>query len=296
MMVKITYVWCGSCGRKGAYSVPGRGVTRCRFCRALNPPLLGHPEEKEFHKALERGELELVYQPEVVLPEGDLVGVEALLRWNRPERGVLPPAVFLRRAEETGLIVPIGTWVLHEACRQAARWRHEQSEEPALAVSINLSGRQFDSGLLETVASCLSATGLPSSLLRLEVTESIFLGDVGSAARQLESLRELGVKVTLDSFGGPDSSLNALREFPVDFVKLDRSLLGDIEGNPRYLTILAGAVNLLNSLDLTVVAKGVEREAQLGQLHRLGCAMAQGNHFGPPLPPGLLAERLRFDG
>lgn len=165
-----------------------------------------------------------------------------------------------------------------------------------MAVSVNLSGRQFDSGLLETVASCLSATGLPSSLLRLEVTESIFLGDVGSAARQLESLRELGVKVTLDSFGGPDSSLNALREFPVDFVKLDRSLLGDIEGNPRYLTILAGAVNLLNSLDLTVVAKGVEREAQLGQLHRLGCAMAQGNHFGPPLPPGLLAERLRFDG
>lgn len=291
--VKIAYVWCGSCGRKGAYQVPGRGVTRCRFCRALDPPLLGHPEEKEFHRALELGELELVYQPEVDLPKGELVGVEALLRWNRPEHGVLRPAVFLRRAEETGLIVPIGTWVLHEACRQASLWLHERSREPALAVSVNLSGRQFDSWLAETVASCLSATGLPGRLLRLEVTKSIFLSDIRSASRQLERLRdELGVRVTLDSFGGPESSLSVLGEFPLDFVKLDRSLIANIEGNPRHLTILSGTVDLLHSLDLVVVAKGVESQAQLGELNRLGCAIAQGNHIGPPLPPGLLAERL----
>jgi EAL domain-containing protein (putative c-di-GMP-specific phosphodiesterase class I) len=290
--VKIDYVWCGSCGRKGAYQVPGRDVTRCRFCRALNPPLMGHPEEQEFHRALELGELELVYQPEVDLPKGELVGAEALLRWNRPEHEVLRPAVFLRRAEETGLIVPIGKWVLQEACRQAAVWLQQRGGEQALAVSVNLSGRQFDSRLVETVASCLSDSGLPAPLLRLEVTDSVFLSDIRAAARELARLRELGVRVTLDSFGGPESPLSALGEFPLDFVKLDRSLIANLDGNPRQLTIVTGTVELLHSLDLVVVAKGVESEAQLDLLHRVGCAIAQGNHVGPPLSPALLADRL----
>ena len=234
----------------------------------------------------------IVYQPEVALPDGELVGVEALLRWNRPEQGVLPPAMFLRRAEESGLIVPIGTWVLHEACRQAARWLDERPGQPAVRVSVNLSGRQFDSWLPDTVASCLSATALPPQLLCLEFTPSLFVRDFRSAAQQLEQIRRLGAKVTLDSFGAPDSPLSVLGQFPLDVVKLDRSLIANIGANRRWLTILTGAVDLLRSLDLVVAAKGVESDGQLHHLKRVGCAIAQGHYVGTPVPASLLSQRL----
>jgi diguanylate cyclase (GGDEF)-like protein len=238
--------------------------------------------ESGLRRALERGELELHYQPIFHLGEQRLSGAEALLRWRHPERGLVPPGEFIGVAEMTGLIVPIGAWVLREACGQAARWRLAR---PDLRVGVNCSARQFRrAGLVETVRAALAESRLDASGLVLEITESLLMENPEGNRKVLDEIKALGVRVALDDFGTGYSSLAYLRRFPIDTLKIDRSFIRDLSTDPEDAKIVRAVIHLARDLRLAVTAEGIETPAQLDFVLAHGCEFGQGYLFGRPVP------------
>ena len=254
----------------------------------------------ELHGALERDELRAYYQPIVELATGRVAGVEALLRWEHPERGLLHPGEFLGIAEESGLMVPIGTWVLEQACRQVVAWEDERrgagfASEP-LIVSVNLSPRQLvEAGLVDDVATVLAATGVAPGSLWLEITEGALAADTESTLRVLQRLGDLGVRLAIDDFGTGYASLGYLKSFPVGALKIDRSFVVGLGRGADDTTIVGSVVALARSLGLECVAEGIEHPRQLDELRRLGCEYVQGFLLGVPLPAEVLGPQLRDD-
>jgi diguanylate cyclase (GGDEF)-like protein len=242
--------------------------------------------ENALRRAPERGELRALYQPIVRLADGAMIAAEALVRWAHPELGLLEASQFVPLAEETGMIVPIGGWVLEEACRQAATW---PGNGKAPAVSVNLSARQLSrTDLIDAVGAALEHSRLDPDRLWLEITESVLMDDADTAAATLERLRALGVHLCVDDFGTGYSSLAYLRRFPVDALKVDRSFVAGLGEDPEDSAIVEAVVSMAHSLRLSVVAEGVETDKQLARLRDLGCELAQGYYFAAPVPPAAL--------
>ncbi len=236
--------------------------------------------ETDLRRALERDELVLHYQPIVSMESGSITGFEALLRWQSPERGLVPPGEFVRVAEETGLIVPIGRWVLDEACRTVAGWRDRYSGASPLNVAVNLSARQFaEPDLAEEVEETMRSFELAPDALKLEITESVLMESSADNQAQLHRLCALGVELSIDDFGTGYSSLSSLHRFPIETLKIDRTFVGRMEFEDENSEIVKTIVNLGRNLDMDVVAEGVETPAQLEQLRGLGCHMGQGFLF-----------------
>jgi diguanylate cyclase (GGDEF)-like protein/PAS domain S-box-containing protein len=251
----------------------------------------------DLRRAVDAGEFEPYYQPIVDLQSGTTVGVEALVRWHHPERGLLLPAAFVELAEETALIVPIGVQVLRRACADAADWQRRLGEHAPRSVSVNLSVRQLQHpGIVDEVAAALRDSGLPSEALVLEITESTLLDDADAAAVRLDELKALGVRVALDDFGTGYSSLSYLGRFPVDVLKIDKSFVDSLGGEVEERTALVGAiVGLGTTLGVQVTAEGIEGAEQLSHLLHLGCELGQGFYFAKPLPAAALEQRMRTE-
>jgi diguanylate cyclase (GGDEF)-like protein/PAS domain S-box-containing protein len=243
----------------------------------------------ELQQAIDANQLELHYQPVVRLGGHEILGVEALLRWNHPSRGLIPPNQFIPLAEETGLIISMGRWVLTEACREGAALQARFQRTEPLAISVNLSVRQLQSdSIISDVRCALEASGLPPSSLVLEITESVMLADTDFAVQRLGELKGLGVRLAMDDFGTGYSSLSYLSRFPVDILKMDRSFVGSGENVALQSAIIA----LGASLELDVVAEGIELPEQEQSLHDLGCEIGQGFLFARPMPSSELAVYL----
>jgi diguanylate cyclase (GGDEF)-like protein len=243
-------------------------------------------------QALEQGEFVLHYQPQVDLHSGEVIGAEALLRWNWPGAGLVPPGRFIAQAEESGLIVPIGDWVIGEACRQAMAW--QRGGLPAMTVAVNLSALQFGRGDVEqVVARALRDSGLSPSCLELELTESILLSHTDQVLAIVQRLKGLGVKLSIDDFGTGYSSLSYLKRFAVDKLKIDRSFVADLLVDADDGAIVRAIVQMAHGLGLTTIAEGVEDAAVARRLVELGCEEAQGFHFARPLPPDQFAAFMR---
>ena len=250
-----------------------------------------HELGEELRRGLERDELWLAYQPVVDMPSTTVVGAEALLRWQHPERGPVRPDEFIPRAEETGLIVELGSWVLREACRQAVQWR--TSLAPEFTIAVNVSGRQLkEPGFVDLVRSTLADSGLPAAALCLELTESILMEREDEAIAMLNELRADGVHLAIDDFGTGYSSLGALRRLPVDLLKIDRSFISSLPEDDDAGTIAWAVVRLGHTLGLPVLAEGVETVEQCDALQRFGCDQAQGYLFGRPMSAPELGRRL----
>jgi diguanylate cyclase (GGDEF)-like protein len=248
--------------------------------------------ESALHRALERQELVVHYQPQIDLRSGRVVSWEALVRWEHPERGLLAPADFIPVAEETGLIVVLGTWVLEEACRQAERWTSLPGAVADPTMGVNLSARQLSQpDLLDVVARAVSGAGIEPSRLCLEVTESVVIEDAGDAAETLGALREMGVKLAIDDFGSGYSALSSLKRFSVDVLKVDRAFVAGLGRDSTDGPIMAAIIDLTHALGLRAVGEGVERADQLAVLRALGCDIGQGFYFGRPQAPEV-AESL----
>jgi diguanylate cyclase (GGDEF)-like protein/PAS domain S-box-containing protein len=249
--------------------------------------------EADLRRAMTGGELRLHYQPIVEIDTGQIRGVEALLRWEHPERGLVPPMEFIPIAEETGLIVPIGRWVLHEACRQARVWDGRNTDRPALTISVNISSRQFQHpGLVESVRQALDDAHLSASRLRLEITESVAMERGQATVQTLQQLKTLGVRLAIDDFGTGYSSLAYLKHFPVDVLKIDRAFVDGLGRDAQDAAIVRSVITIAKSLDLTVTGEGVETAEQLSVLRALGCDEAQGYYFARPQPPGAMDRLL----
>ncbi|MDH5359291.1 MAG: EAL domain-containing protein [Gammaproteobacteria bacterium] len=240
--------------------------------------------EKSLRQALRRQEFELVYQPQIAAASGELIGMEALIRWNHPQRGLISPAEFIPLAESSGLILGIGEWVLHTACQQARIW-HQQGLDH-FRVAVNLSVVQLrESDLVSAVTRILDETGLEGQYLELELTESMLMDDVDHAVDTLKRLNKLGVNLAIDDFGTGYSSLSYLSQLPVQRVKLDQSFVRNITSNSDSAAIAHAVMQLGHSLGLDVLAEGVESEEQMQYLEQLGCDALQGYYFSAPLPP-----------
>ncbi|MDP9353562.1 MAG: EAL domain-containing protein [Chloroflexota bacterium] len=254
--------------------------------------------QTSLRRAVERGEFRLHYQPIVSLESGRIAGFEALVRWQHPRRGLLLPGEFVPLAEETGLILPIGRWVLREACAQLRSWQTGSPGDPQLFVQINVSARQFSRpGLTEEVEAALRETGIAPRTLRLEITESVVMENAETASAILARLRALGVQVHLDDFGTGFSSLSYLHRFPFDTLKIDRSFVHGMGAGTRHSHLVRTIVELAHNLEVEVVAEGVETSGQLAEVRALGCEYAQGYLFSRPMEGeaagGLLAtERV----
>ena len=247
--------------------------------------------ERQLRKAMEAEQLYLHYQPIVDIADGHVIGVEALLRWNDPELGFVPPDQFIPAAEESGLIVPLGRWVLQEACRQGVAW--EQAGLPPLRMSINISSVQVARrGLTEDVAAALRVSGFSPERLDLEITETSLLSGGTVVDFNLQGLKSLGVQLSLDDFGTGHSSLSHLKHHPIDVVKIDRSFVSDVNNNLEDAAIVIAVIAMARGLGLEVVAEGVEQVEHLEFLRQHGCHWAQGYYFSKPLPAEELAERL----
>jgi diguanylate cyclase (GGDEF)-like protein len=270
------------------YRAKDRGRARCElFDAEMRAGALRRLEiERDLRHALEREEMVLHYQPVVSLRSGEVTGLEALLRWRHPERGLLDPAEFVSVAEESGLIEPIGRWVQEQACRQVLEWHEQRPDARPLDVSVNLSARQVaHRDLPSIVAETLARTGLDPAHLRLEITESVLVEESATAKTTLEALTEIGVRLVLDDFGTGYSSLAYLNRFPFDALKIDRSFVDALGIEQERTAIIEAIIGMARALSLDVIAEGVENEAQLSELRRLGCDYAQGHLFSPALPP-----------
>jgi len=252
--------------------------------------------EHELRLGLQRDEFTLHYQPEVNLENGDIVGVEALLRWNSPRRGLVPPDRFIPVAEATGLILPLGEYVLREACAQTARWRSEGVLPENFVTWVNLSGRQLSgAGIGKVVRSALEQADLPARYLGLEVTETALVHEGAAWERskvELHALHEDGVRIAIDDFGTGFSSLGQLRHFPVDMIKVDRSFIHGMEEETKDAAIAANLVTLAHALGVLAIAEGIESDGQLASLRGLGCDLAQGFLFARPMPAGQVQHLL----
>lgn len=252
--------------------------------------------EEQLRAALQNGEFVIAYQPIIAMRSGRTEGVEALVRWNHPDRGTVPPAEFISITEETGLIVQLGAWVLREACRQVASWNVTHPNLP-LQLSVNLSARQLhEMDLVGSVRRILQETGLPPQQLTLEVTESILLRDVAGSIEQLQALRRTGVSIAIDDFGTGYSSLSYLQRLPVDVVKIDRSFVSEVSSGARSAAFVRAILQLCRTIELRTVAEGVETAEQAAGLRKLGCDMAQGFYFAHPLSPEQIEARLTREG
>jgi diguanylate cyclase (GGDEF)-like protein/PAS domain S-box-containing protein len=241
--------------------------------------------ENDLRRVIERGEIRAHYQPKVLLRTGEIVGTETLMRWEHPERGLLPPAAFISIAEKTDLIVPLGRWVLAEACRQTRGWQDLYSSGPPLGVSVNVSGRQLrHPELVKDVGRVLQETGLEPGSLGLEITESVLVEDELSTLATLRELKCLGIKLMIDDFGTGYSSLSYLKRLPADFLKIDRSFIERLGEDPKDEGIVSAVIELARVLGMEAIAEGVENAEQAAHLRELGCHFAQGNLFSKPLP------------
>jgi len=254
--------------------------------------------EHDLQQATSRGELQVYYQPIVSLHDDNLSGFEALIRWQRPGFGLVAPGGFISVAEETGLIVSIGSWVLREACRQMYAWQLQFRPEPPLTIAVNFSGKQFlQPDLVEQVAQILRETFLDPTSLGVEFTESVAMQDAQRTARVLSELKALGVHTSIDDFGTGYSSLSHLRRLPLDILKLDRSFVSEMENSNENREIVHTIISLAHILDMDVVAEGIETVEQANQLRSLGCKYAQGYFFFKPMNQAsvetLLGSRLR---
>ena len=250
--------------------------------------------ETALRDALEFGQFRLRYQPIHSLADGRVAEVEALLRWDRPGHGLLMPASFIAVAEESGLIVPIGQWVLQEASRQALAWNQDRAAKAPLVVSVNLSARQFDdANLVRSIGQILEQTGLQPAALKLEITESAAIRHVDSTVLKMQELKALGVQIAIDDFGTGYSSLNYVKRFPVDALKIDRSFIEGLGENLLDTAIVQSVVALAKNLQLSVVGEGVESNAQAVHLRDIGCQRAQGFLFAHPESPETITALLK---
>jgi EAL domain-containing protein (putative c-di-GMP-specific phosphodiesterase class I) len=239
--------------------------------------------ENSLRRALENDELVLHYQPQVNLDTARCTGVEALIRWQHPQHGMVSPGDFIPLAEETGLIIPIGEWVLRTACVQAKAWQNLVVEP--IRIGVNISARQFhQTDLVRTVDSALRDSGLPPQLLELELTESIIMGDVEGAIVTMNKLMKMGVKLAIDDFGSGYSSLSYLKRFPITRLKIDRSFIRDAHRQPKDNAITVSIITLAHNLGIEVIAEGIELIEQLAYLQQLGCDEGQGFFLGRPQP------------
>lgn len=248
--------------------------------------------ESGIRRALERQEFVVYYQPKIDVRQRRVAGMEALVRWRDPERGLIPPGEFIPVAEESGLIEAIGQWVLEETCAQNKRWQQEGL--PAVRASVNVSARQFRNprfvGLVEQV---LEQTGLEPRWLELEITESMLMGDIDTIVTRMEDLRKVGVSLSIDDFGTGYSSLSYLSRFPITTLKIDRAFIADVQTNPQTAEITRAIIGLSRGLDLEVVAEGAEVVEQIEFLQAHGCELVQGFYYSRPLPAEEFARMLR---
>ena len=250
--------------------------------------------ERSLRLALENKELFLVYQPQMDIGTGRTIGLEALLRWQHPELGFVPPDKFIRIAENSGLIVPIGEWVLRTACSQARQWQDEGLI--AVPVAVNVSAVQFrKEGFRELIDRVLQETHLASQYLELELTESLLLSNAHVTFSVLQELRAMGLKLAIDDFGTGYSSLSYLKQFPVSKLKIDRSFVREVAVNPDDAAITAAIIAMARNLSLKVIAEGVENEAQMSFLRLHQCDEIQGYYFSKPLAADKVADKLRAD-
>ena len=269
----------------------GRGV-----CRVYEPQMslqiiLRREVERDLRQALARDQLVIHYQPLLELESGTEVGFEALLRWNHPEKGMISPATFIPIAESSGMIVPIGNWVLEQSCKLATTWQNN------LSVAVNISPAQFKSGkLVEVVSAALKKYGLAAHRLELEITESLLLEKSSETLEVLKSLKELGVSIALDDFGTGYSGLGYLNSFPIDKIKIDRSFIKDLGTKPRSKELVRAAINIGHSLGLMTLAEGIETREQLDILRALGCQHGQGFLFSPAIPASQIGDALLLHG
>jgi EAL domain-containing protein (putative c-di-GMP-specific phosphodiesterase class I) len=251
----------------------------------------------DLQRALESGQFDLHYQPIVRLADSRVAGMEALLRWRHPERGLVVPGDFIPFAEETGLIVPIGRWVLQEACRQAKAVQRLWNEEPPLYMCVNLSVKQLQhSDVIADVRDALADSGLDPGLLTIEITESMLIDDPEIAVVKLNELRSLGVRIAMDDFGTGYSSLSYLHSFPIDVLKIDRSFIGRMSAGDQALQIVRTIIELARVLNIDVVAEGIETSEQYHLLRQLGCRFGQGYLFARPMPAEQVSALLRLPG
>jgi EAL domain-containing protein (putative c-di-GMP-specific phosphodiesterase class I) len=248
--------------------------------------------ETDLRYALGRNEFSLHYQPKVDLVTRQITGVEALLRWTHPDRGMLPPAQFIPLAEETGLIVPIGCWVLKEACAQNMAWQRRGLRPVSMAV--NLSPRQFtDENLLQDIDEALAASSMSPALLQLEVTESMVMRNVPRAIKVLDAVQSRGIRLAIDDFGTGHSSMSLMKQFPIDTIKIDRSFVRDLPDDSEDRAIAQAIISMGKALGMTVVAEGVETAEQETFLRENACDEMQGFLFSKPVPAAELADLLR---
>ncbi|MBA3291311.1 MAG: EAL domain-containing protein, partial [Actinobacteria bacterium] len=276
------------------YVAKGKGKARYQlFEPSMHTAALRRLEIKaDLRRAVEKDEFVLHYQPIVSLNGGALLGMEALVRWNHPERGLLPPLDFISVAEQSGLITPLGRWVLREACRQATKW---PLSNPSISLSVNVSTTQFQQpGLVEDVANALWDSGLDPSILTLEITESVLVHDTDAVIEKLHRLKDFGVKVAIDDFGTGYSSLGYLKRFPIDILKIDKSFIDGVGNGAEEAAIAQAIIKLGESLGLEVVAEGIELPEQIDALQLLRCERGQGFFFSAPVDAetmgGLLAN------
>ena len=281
------------------YQAKGRGIAQSiLFDRTTHADIRARLQlEIDLRGALERRELALVYQPIMDLPTGEIRGMEALLRWEHPQRGVIYPNDFIGMAEESGLIVPIGLWTLEMACRQFQSW-HIANALPSLrSISVNLSGKQLaNPDLVRNVQQIIRRTGIAAHHLELELTESVVMGQADHALTMLRQLKTLGVQLAIDDFGTGYSSLSYLHQFPMDTLKVDRSFVSAMNANSRHSEIVRTIIALSQNLAMSVIAEGIETTEQAAALREMGCAYGQGYHFARPLDASTILRWMQERG
>jgi predicted signal transduction protein with EAL and GGDEF domain len=280
------------------YRAKANGKTRYElFEESMNAGAMDRLQlEIALRRALKCDEFRVHYQPIVSLQTGEIVEVEALVRWEHPLRGLVPPDEFIPLAEETGLIVPIGQLVLKQACEQAHAWQAQYPSDPPLVMSVNLSARQFQHPtLVEDIAQVLQQTGLQRRVLKLEITESVVMQKAESTVTTLRKLKDLGIQLAIDDFGTGYSSLSYLKRFPVDTLKIDRAFVDGLGQDPHDTAIVEAVIALAKALNLSVTAEGIETAEQRSRLRLMGCDLGQGYYFDRPLAPEALSRRLAED-